>query len=339
MSEEDGTQGDAVDAFFVRNGLAPSARRECHAFLTYRFSGQAIRPAKTQGYCSYTIVVGDDTIVQFRPSNYELDLQVTAAARDVYGNFAPSTEFLTILELSNLLVYIMDKMPGISYRDFKLSEHVLADTDTTAFNVRKTLCIDFATFLARAWSRQNNMPLPLGTIGLSIRFRLEKLSIELPLRFRPVASRVLGKLESIEALPWILTHGDIVASNIMINSTTGHLHGFVDWAEAELLPFGTCLYGLEEILGSMTDEGFVYHAGAEECRAAFWKKLTEEIPALSQQDNLDAVNLARYLGILLWHGFAFDDGAINRVVQEDRDVGEIGYLDALLELQSPLCHL
>ena len=47
---------------------------------------------------------------------------------------------------------------------------------------------------------------------------------------------------------------------------------------------------------------------------------------------LESVKLARDLGVLLWHGIAFDDGAINRVVQEGRDIEEIHRLDAFLDL-------
>ena len=105
----------------------------------------------------------------------------------------------------------------------------------------------------------------------------------------------------------------------------------MDWAEAEMLPFGICLYGLEEILGRMTaDNQFVYYADAEQARAAFWERFRMEVPLLEDEETFEAVLLARDLGILLWHGFAFDDGAINRVVQEGRDCQEICYLDTLL---------
>jgi len=148
-------------------------------------------------------------------------------------------------------------------------------------------------------------------------------------------NHVLEQLRLIYAAPWVLAHGDIVSSNIMLDPSTGRLFGLVDWAEAEVLPFGICLYGLEEILGYMTEAGFVYHEDAEQARSAFWMRLNEEIPDLSQKDRLTSINLSRKLGILLWHGFAFDDGAINRVVQDDRDQREICYLDALLGIHIP----
>lgn len=98
-----------------------------------------------------------------------------------------------------------------------------------------------------------------------------------------------------------------------------------------MLPFGICLYGLEEILGHINaDRQFVYYPDAEDARGVFWERFRAEIPELADGKTMEAVLLARELGILLWHGFAFDDGAINRVVQEERDWMEICYLDALL---------
>ena len=56
------------------------------------------------------------------------------------------------------------------------------------------------------------------------------------------------------------------------------------------------------------------------------------IPELRLDTVLEAVKLSRDLGVLLWHGIAFDDGAIDRVVQEGRDIDEIHRLDAFLDL-------
>jgi hypothetical protein len=67
-------------------------------------------------------------------------------------------------------------------------------------------------------------------------------------------------------------------------------------------------------------------------RALFWTELQRHLPELEQQSVLDAVKLARDLGVLLWHGIAFDNGAIDRVVQEDRDIEEVRRLDAFLDL-------
>jgi hypothetical protein len=326
----------SIDGFFQRCGLVPEITRcECHTFLEEQFpNSRTITPAPTQGYCSYTVFV-DDRVVQFRPSNYRLDLAVANAAKDLYGSFAPATVYLSTMQPSGLLVYVMDKMQGISYKDFRVAEH------PRAREMHVVLCEDFAVFLARSWHGRDGLNLPPGMVGSSIRARLETLAIELPFRFRAAARRVLSQLHIVEStLPWVLVHGDIVAGNIMLDPSTGRLVGLVDWAEAEPLPFGICLYGLEEIIGYMTASGFVYHAAAERARAAFWQKLHLEIPDLARPLIRRAVDVARDLGVLLWHGFAFDDGAIDRVVQESRDPVEICYLDAFLDtLQEPVAQL
>ncbi|EDN97681.1 hypothetical protein SS1G_12535 [Sclerotinia sclerotiorum 1980 UF-70] len=121
---------------------------------------------------------------------------------------------------------------------------------------------------------------------------------------------------------------------MIIDSLTQHLVGLVDWAEAEPLPFGTCFYGLEEILGEITPIGFNYHPHATYLRGVFWTELTIRIPELRNDSLMKRVRLARDLGVILWHGIAWDDGAINRVVVDGRkeDVDEIRRLDAFLDI-------
>lgn len=324
MAEEQAVLSASIDNFFIRCGLDPRARLDCHVFADKLFPGKLITPTHTQGYCSYTISI-DDYIVQFRPPKYKLDLNVAFAAKIVFGKYAPSTNFNGTVSPHGLLVYIMKKMPGISYKE------LILQAPNLAAKIRRTLCEDFAIFLAKAWHQRAEISLPLGRIGSSIKQRLERLHSELPPRFRPIVEHVTSQYHLIEALPMVLAHGDIVPSNILLDPTDGHLFGLVDWAEAEMLPFGICLYGLEEILGHMTaDNQFIYYPDAEHARAAFWERFRTEIPQLGDKKTFEVVLLARDLGILLWHGFAFDDGAINRVVEERRDCQEICYLDILL---------
>jgi hypothetical protein len=169
-------------------------------------------------------------------------------------------------------------------------------------------------------------------------------------RFRPVVVDVLRDLERIEALPWVLTHGDVVSDNIMVEGNGGHhrgtgwwpgtLRGLLDWAESEYLPFGVGLYGAEELFGQSVPQWdgagqlqsrFAYYPEAGDLRRLFWQELEGAVPPLATDRELrGAVEQARLLGILLWHGFAFDDGKIDRVVQEGRDEGEVQRLDMFL---------
>lgn len=214
---------------------------------------------------------------------------------------------------------------GVSLQHFRENQNLLEDPQL----YRQRICEDFAVLLAQSWHFDVNS-LPKGVVGKTLKARLQMLSDELPVRFLPVAKFLLRQLPVIESLPWVLTHGDLVASNILLDMSSGHLSGLVDWAEAEILPFGVCLYGLEELLGEMTPKGFSYCPNANSIRDLFWTCLLKKVPEL--QYHLTAVSLARDLGVLLWHGIAFDEGKIDRVVQEGRDDEEIAYLDTFLDV-------
>ncbi|KAB5517423.1 hypothetical protein GE09DRAFT_1157631 [Coniochaeta sp. 2T2.1] len=256
----------------------------------------------------------------------------------------------------------MSLTPGIPLTTFRL---IPPRSAGEVHLQRANLMRDFARFLAVGW--ENRLPagvdvlsdLPFrGKLGSSLRQRLEKMRDELPVRFKPVVLDVLKSLPEIEALPWVLTHGDFVSDNIMVepplpssssesyrNRSTGHwpgsLRGLIDWAESEYLPFGICLYGAEELLGQTVrtwdptakeeKSRFAYYPSAGDLRRLFWHEMEVAVPPLARDKELrGTVEQARLLGILLWHGFAFDDGAIDRVVEEGRDRDEVQRLDMFL---------
>jgi hypothetical protein len=37
--------------------------------------------------------------------------------------------------------------------------------------------------------------------------------------------------------------------NLLVDKDDGHLTGVIDWAEAEILPFGCELWGIENVMG------------------------------------------------------------------------------------------
>ncbi len=208
----------------------------------------------------------------------------------------------------------------------------------------------YARLSGRSWHSRRpasdpSLPSLKGRIGSSLGWRLELMGRDLPARFQPYVARIRGQLPQIEALPWVLTHGDVVPSNIMVQPAPDGLclTGLLDWAEAEYLPLGVGLYGAEELLGQTAvpwnGEGaypprgsrFVYFDDASGLREALWRELEEAMPELRTDAALLAtVQAARDLGILLWHGIAFDDGRLDRVVQEGRDDEEIQRLDLFL---------
>lgn len=126
------------------------------------------------------------------------------------------------------------------------------------------------------------------------------------------------------------------------------LTGLLDWAESEPLPFGILLYGLEELLGRSVGVGgipnpdphggqypprgsvFEYLGEAEALRELFWGELKGLVPLLKDVEFRERVEWARVAGILLWHGFAWDDGKLDRVVEEGKDDEEVQRLDVML---------
>ncbi|KAH0562053.1 hypothetical protein GP486_003248 [Trichoglossum hirsutum] len=331
MGADDDDTAEAIADFFKRQKLTERDRLECDEAAKQLFPDEAVTPSATQGYCSYTLLAGSAKVIQFRPEKFQLNLDVADAATLVFGPLAPETRYRGRLRTSGLLIYVMDQVPGTSYKDIRITTPVIADDRHWARQLR--LCEDFARFLALSWHRRSKIPASVtlcGKVGAQVDSKLRQLCEALPLRFRHRARLVQRHLPLLRSsLPLVLNHGDIVASNIMLDPLSGTLTGFVDWTEAELLPFGTCLYGLEELLGFMTPSGWVYYDRSDALRDAAFRKLLDEIPELKKSARLrEALAVARDLGVLLWHGFAWDDGAIDRVVDDTMDAGEIMYLEA-----------
>ncbi|KAI0390354.1 hypothetical protein F5Y17DRAFT_468985 [Xylariaceae sp. FL0594] len=306
--------------------LPRNVRDSCDDFVRARYTGD-IRPAPLQGYCSYTLFVGDEVVVQLRPPAYKLDMSVAKTACRVFGSLAPETEDLGQLDGTTLHVFSMRRLPGVSLLEYRAK----LGTATAQEQIVK----DFAYFQALAW-RQAQPPTGVrqqrGVIGLSLGLRLKSMCSRLPEAFRSMARYALDSLPDIEALPWVFTHGDLLPANVMVSLESGKLTGLLDWAEGEWLPFGTGLYGLEELLGEDDKSGcFVYYPDCGELRKSFWKELRRLIPELSTDERLAMITRrAQMLGILLWYGIAFDDGKLDRVVEEGRDNREIQRLGTFL---------
>ncbi|KAK3692878.1 hypothetical protein B0T22DRAFT_436105 [Podospora appendiculata] len=377
------------DGFFARYHLPTSAKARCWAFAKTQHrpsvdEDSRLCEASSQGFCSYTLCLGRETIIQFRPPDHRLDLGIAARARDTYGDLVPSVHFLGDLEVeveadlagklppsstagdipprSNnttiLAVYAMSRMAGISLADLRPSylTHPTPASNTsnpTPSHLNEQLIKDFAHLTALGLtsalpSSSPSLSALKGRVGSSLRWRLEEMQTHLPPQFRPASQLALDALPDIEALPWVLTHGDIVPSNILVDRQRGgRICGLLDWEEAEYLPFGVGLYGLEELLGQTIttttlithnnssstpypppNSHFTYPPTSEPLRALFWAELEKALPGSLQRET---VELAHLLGILLWHGIAFDNGRLDRVVCEGRDDAELQRLGVMID--------
>lgn len=175
-------------------------------------------------------------------------------------------------------------------------------------------------------------------------------------------------------LPLTVNHGDVVPGNVLVDEATGALTGLVDWAEAEVGVWGLGLYGLEFLLGFVTSSsssgqggslgeqgrdstspgvawgaegkgatefggkesfGFTYYAQAAELRALFWEEVGRRVgSAFGEPGVREAVDAVRDVGVLLWFGFAWDDGRIDRVVNASDDPREVMLLETFLGVRS-----
>ncbi|KAI1457653.1 hypothetical protein F4805DRAFT_168713 [Annulohypoxylon moriforme] len=327
MANEPKDSGVSFSQFFDRCQLPSSVKDDCDAFVRSRYL-ESVRPAPFQGYCSYTVFVGEESVVQFRPLAHKLDTGITSAACEIFGHLAPETEYLGELEGTGLYIFSMRRIPGISLADLR------AETKLSQGRLRREQVVrDFAHLQATTWAhaRSNESIQDKKMVGSSLRWRLELMAKKLPPRFRGIAKSVLLDLSKIEALPWVLSHGDFLPSNIMVHPKTGNLTGLVDWTEGEFLPFGVGMYGLQELLGEDRDGHFIYYPEAKYLQKLFWAELFSNIPELSRDARrAGLIRKAQILGIFLWHGIAFDNGKLDRAVEEGKDDGEIERLDAFL---------
>lgn len=346
-----------VKAFFERNSFHPSTRNLCDEFAKSKYALAKAEPSPYQGYCSYTLRLPGEHLLQFRPRSYSLDTQICDQARTIFPSLTPMTVHVGTVEgpsqskeghVGNdiLEAYLQREMPGMTLTEFRQSQ--TAVTEREKRKCRHRLVEDMAAFFAtsfrhRRYPSRTGEEFPRGKIGNSLRGRLGLLE-GLPKSQEQAKKSLLLVKDSITAIeteiPWCLTHGDLVPANIMVNQRTGGLSGLIDWAEGEWLPFGVGLYGVEELFGETNGEGdFEFYPDHEDLRSTFWRsflQITQPYRAVLPNRWLRNVRLCRALGILLWRGIAFDDGRLDRVVDEEKDAAEMRKLELFFEAPEPL---
>ncbi|KJZ75908.1 hypothetical protein HIM_04732 [Hirsutella minnesotensis 3608] len=110
-------------------------------------------------------------------------------------------------------------------------------------------------------------------------------------------------MDLIFSLPMVLTHKDFSTCNIMVDEATCRLVGVIDWAEAEICPFGVNLDTLQSLTGKLhLRNGWIRYEDYESLNAVFWTTFSNEVGGLTD-GRLKAIRLARTMGLLLSHGF------------------------------------
>lgn len=102
---------DTINQFFSGRAVT---REECDRIAT-ELAREAVYPVPLQGAFSYTVAAGK-LLVQFRDPESLLDTGTIDLARKIYGNVVPAcVNRGAIGPSSSLAVYVMDKVPGITY--------------------------------------------------------------------------------------------------------------------------------------------------------------------------------------------------------------------------------
>ncbi|KAF2261769.1 hypothetical protein CC78DRAFT_521253 [Lojkania enalia] len=350
-------------SFWQRMGLKEGYREECLRAVQARFPAHRIEEHRDQGYCSFTLllypqaktspfVVEPPLIIQIRPEQHAFDLNIIQAANHTYGSLAPKVRSLDCALPPRLYAFEIESVCGVQFSKCLTRTQCL---QSRLWTKQLNLVTAFSGLVSRAWPSQSSQPFPhtlrahspitenssmlsqcRGRVGSQILSKLQKLEQHLPdSKLRRRARSVLHGIQTLKNWPVVLNHGDLIPSNIFVDDKTWEITGWVDWAEAEWLPFGTCLYSLEFFLGFMRtrrdgseDLEFVYYDEVDVLRMFFYEYMEENVPALEGRKR--ELMLARDMGVLLWYGFAWDEGAIDRVVNEVDDREEVECLRKFL---------
>lgn len=132
---------------------------------------------------------------------------------------------------------------------------------------------------------------------------LDLLLASLPDRFHPLIQVSLSSLPTIFSLPMVLLHKDFGVCNIIVNEISCNLVGVVDWAEAEIAPFGLNFYSHQRLISKVhLKNGWVRYDDYVVLEDIFWSTFNKEAGGLGD-DTIRAIKAARIVGLLLSRGF------------------------------------
>ncbi|KAJ0159176.1 hypothetical protein CTA2_10185 [Colletotrichum tanaceti] len=173
---------------------------------------------------------------------------------------------------------------------------------------------------------------------------LHALLAALP-RLDKIIRATLASLPKVLSLPMVLVHKDFGDSNIMVQHGSSHLVGVIDWAEAEVAPFGTNLHSLQSLTSKLhLKHGWIRYEDYDDLNLSFWETFDGEVGGLSHE-TIKAIRTARVLGLLRSHGFTSrlpnraepspikddDTGRYNMMILEGLLLNQATQLDGLDE--------
>jgi hypothetical protein len=132
---------------------------------------------------------------------------------------------------------------------------------------------------------------------------LDLLLVSLPDRFHSVIKEPFDLLPAIFSLLMVLIHRDFGVCNVIVNEMTCNLVGVVDWAEAEIAPFGWNLYSHSRLISKVhLKNSWSRYDDYVTLEVIFWSTFIKDTGGLSS-DTISAIKAARDVGLLLSRGF------------------------------------
>ncbi|KAH6621284.1 hypothetical protein B0J18DRAFT_432069 [Chaetomium sp. MPI-SDFR-AT-0129] len=198
----------------------------------------------------------------------------------------------------------MSRVKGVTRLDFILRNGFPEDSvDNVRW--RRNLMTGVAHFMAISW----NNPQPITpeyrtNLHQTYLNDLHRLLTGLPTRFQPIVQRCIDSLDAIIALPMVLLHHDFGDCNVIVDETTCHLAGVVDWAEAAVGPFGVNLHSLQAFTGKLhLRNGWTRYGDYEELQEVFWEGFKGGVVRGVSDEEVRVIKMARVLGLLRSSGF------------------------------------
>lgn len=133
---------------------------------------------------------------------------------------------------------------------------------------------------------------------------LQLLLTALPERFHAIVQGALDHLDAMFSLPMVLLHRDFGMSNVLVEEKTCHLTGVIDWAEADICPFGQNLHSLEAFTGDLhLRQGWKRYDDYRDLQVSFWDTFGNEVGSSFTQEIKKAIETSRVVGLLRSRGF------------------------------------
>ena len=190
-------------------------------------------------------------------------------------------------------------------------------------------------FMAASWTNSQHVSLEYREGSRqTYKTELQILLHALPDRFNIIIKSCLDRLDLIFTLPMVLLHRNFGMSNVLADENSCHLTGVVDWAEAEICPFGQNLHSPEAFTGALhLRNGWRRFDAYKDLQMHFWGVFSEEIGLKAFLDSKKAIEVSRTVALLLSKGFTkrFANLGPHTPIRDD-NIGRYNmlYLDQLL---------